>query len=98
MSVDNYKTWNQKTLHIYLKPRLAKHVTYCAADRSEDYGEILDELNEDVKDALVSKMAPEKLAETAKAWTQMMWPTFFVTPDDLSREVLDQMDSMTVCV
>ncbi|WP_410001425.1 magnesium transporter MgtE N-terminal domain-containing protein [Vibrio sp. J502] len=32
----------------------------------EDYGEILDELNEDVKDALVSKMAPEKLAEATE--------------------------------
>lgn len=42
-------------------PRKAREVLWQLTD-PEDYGEILDELNEDVKDALVSKMAPEKLA------------------------------------
>ena len=38
-------------------PRKAREVLWQLTD-PEDYGEILDELAEDVKDALVSKMAP----------------------------------------
>lgn len=60
----------------------------------EDYGEILDELNEDVKDALVSKMAPEKLAEATEGMdTDDVAYVLRSLPDDVSREVLSQMDS-----
>ncbi len=46
-------------------PRKSREVLWQLTD-PEDYGEILDELNEDVKDSLVSKMAPEKLAEATE--------------------------------
>ncbi|MDF4604681.1 magnesium transporter, partial [Vibrio parahaemolyticus] len=60
----------------------------------EDYGEILDELNEDVKDSLVSKMAPEDLAEATEGMdTDDVAYVLRSLPDDLSREVLSQMDS-----
>lgn len=60
----------------------------------EDYGEILDELSEDVKDALVSKMAPEKLAEATEGMdTDDVAYVLRSLPDDLSREVLAQMDA-----
>lgn len=60
----------------------------------EDYGEILDELSEDVKDSLVSKMAPERLAEATEGLeTDDMAYVLRSLPDDLSREVLSQMDT-----
>ncbi|MGR5542735.1 magnesium transporter MgtE N-terminal domain-containing protein, partial [Vibrio campbellii] len=59
-----------------------------------DYGEILDELSEDVKDALVSKMAPEKLAEATEGMdTDDVAYVLRSLPDDVSRGVLDQMDT-----
>ncbi|WP_165310183.1 magnesium transporter [Vibrio ziniensis] len=74
-------------------PRKARNVLWQLTD-PEDYGEILDELNEDVKDALVSKMAPEKLAEATEGMdTDDVAYVLRSLPDDLSREVLAQMDA-----
>ncbi|MDW1887553.1 magnesium transporter MgtE N-terminal domain-containing protein, partial [Vibrio sp. Vb2131] len=51
-------------------------------------------LNEDVKDSLVSKMAPEDLAEATEGMdTDDVAYVLRSLPDDLSREVLSQMDS-----
>lgn len=74
-------------------PRKSREVLWQLTD-PEDYGEILDELNEDVKDALVSKMAPEKLAEATEGMdTDDVAYVLRSLPDNLSREVLSQMDS-----
>ncbi|MBF9001698.1 MULTISPECIES: magnesium transporter [Vibrio] len=74
-------------------PRKAREVLWQLTD-PEDYGEILDELAEDVKDALVSKMAPEKLAEATEGMdTDDVAYVLRSLPDDLSREVLAQMDT-----
>ena len=74
-------------------PRKSREVLWQLTD-PEDYGEILDELAEDVKDALVSKMAPEKLAEVTEGMdTDDVAYVLRSLPDDLSREVLSQMDS-----
>ncbi|EKO3439895.1 magnesium transporter [Vibrio fluvialis] len=74
-------------------PRKARDVLWQLTD-PEDYGEILDELSEDVKDALVSKMAPEKLAEATEGMdTDDVAYVLRSLPDDLSREVLAQMDA-----
>lgn len=74
-------------------PRKSREVLWQLTD-PEDYGEILDELNEDVKDALVSKMAPEKLAEATEGMdTDDVAYVLRSLPDDVSREVLSQMDS-----
>lgn len=74
-------------------PRKARDVLWQLTD-PEDYGEILDELSEDVKDALVSKMAPEKLAEATEGMdTDEVAYVLRSLPDDLSREVLAQMDA-----
>lgn len=74
-------------------PRKSRDVLWQLTD-PEDYGEILDELNEDVKDALVSKMAPERLAEATEGMdTDDVAYVLRSLPDDLSREVLSQMDT-----
>ena len=74
-------------------PRKSRDVLWQLTD-PEDYGEILDELNEDVKDALVSKMAPETLAEATEGMeTDDVAYVLRSLPDDVSREVLSQMDS-----
>ncbi|MGL6025541.1 MAG: magnesium transporter MgtE N-terminal domain-containing protein, partial [Vibrio sp.] len=74
-------------------PRKAREVLWQLTD-PEDYGEILDELNEDVKDALVSKMAPEKLAEATEGMDiDDVAYVLRSLPDDVSREVLAQMDA-----
>ncbi|MCG3729479.1 magnesium transporter [Vibrio cincinnatiensis] len=74
-------------------PRKARDVLWQLTD-PEDYGEILEELNEDVKDALVSKMAPEKLAEATEGMdSDDVAYVLRSLPDDLSREVLAQMDA-----
>ncbi|MCA0937926.1 magnesium transporter [Vibrio alginolyticus] len=74
-------------------PRKSRDVLWQLTD-PEDYGEILDELNEDVKDNLVSKMAPEALAEATEGMdTDDVAYVLRSLPDDLSREVLSQMDS-----
>lgn len=75
-------------------PRKSRDVLWQLTD-PEDFGEILDELNEDVKDALVSKMAPETLAEATEGMeTDDVAYVLRSLPDDVSREVLSQMDSV----
>jgi len=74
-------------------PRKSREVLWQLTD-PEDYGEILDELNEDVKDSLVSKMAPERLAEATEGMdTDDVAYVLRSLPDDLSREILSQMDA-----
>ena len=58
-------------------PRKSREVLWQLTD-PEDYGEILDELNEDVKDSLVSKMAPEALAEAT--WEVKSAKNYVPTP------------------
>jgi magnesium transporter len=75
-------------------PRKSREVLWQLTD-PEDYGEILDELSEDIKDALVSKMAPERLAEATEGMdTDDVAYVLRSLPDDVSREVLAQMDAM----
>ncbi|MDW6002860.1 magnesium transporter [Vibrio mangrovi] len=75
-------------------PRKSREVLWQLTD-PEDYGEILDELSEDVKDALVSKMAPERLAEATEGMdTDDVAYVLRSLPDDLSREILSQMDTI----
>ncbi len=74
-------------------PRKSRDILWQLTD-PEDYGEILDKLNEDVKDALVSKMAPEKLAEATEGMdTDDLAYVLRSLPDDVSKEILAQMDS-----
>ncbi|CCN84820.1 putative Mg/Co/Ni transporter MgtE [Vibrio nigripulchritudo SFn27] len=74
-------------------PRKSRDVLWQLTD-PEDYGEILDELSEDVKDSLVSKMAPERLAEATEGLeTDDVAYVLRSLPDDVSREVLSQMDA-----
>lgn len=74
-------------------PRRSRDVLWQLTD-PEDYGEILDELSEDIKDALVSKMAPERLAEATEGMdTDDVAYVLRSLPDDVSREVLAQMDA-----
>ncbi len=73
-------------------PRKSRDVLWQLTD-PEDYGEILDELNEDVKDGLVSQMAPEKLAEATEGMdTDDLAYVLRSLPDNVSKEILDQMD------
>lgn len=73
-------------------PRKSREVLWQLTD-PEDYGEILDELSEDVKDDLVSRMAPEMLAEATEGMdTDDVAYVLRSLPDDVSREVLSQMD------
>ncbi|MGF1742929.1 magnesium transporter [Vibrio profundum] len=74
-------------------PRKIRKVLWQLTD-PEDYGETLDELNEDVKDDLVSKMAPEKLAEATEGMdTDDVAYVLRSLPDKVSREVLAKMDT-----
>jgi magnesium transporter len=74
-------------------PRKTRDMLWSLTD-PEAYGEILDELNEDVKDAIVSKMAPELLAEATEGMeTDDVAYVLRSLPDALSREVLAQMDA-----
>ena len=74
-------------------PRKSREVLWHLTD-PEDYGEILDELSEDIKDALVSKMAPEKLAEATEGMdTDDVAYVLRSLPNTLSKEVLAQMDT-----
>ncbi len=74
-------------------PRKSRQVLWQLTD-PEDYGEILDELSEDVKDALVSTMAPELLAEATEGMdTDDVAYVLRSLPDDLSKEILSQMDA-----
>ncbi|QMV13201.1 magnesium transporter [Vibrio spartinae] len=75
-------------------PRKSRNVLWQLTD-PEDYGEILDELSEDVKDALVSKMAPKRLAEATEGMdTDDLAYVLRSLPDGLSREILSQMDNV----
>ncbi|PMH42542.1 magnesium transporter [Vibrio sp. 10N.286.49.B3] len=74
-------------------PRKSRDVLWQLTD-PEDYGEILDELNEDVKDGLVSQMDSETLAEATEGMdTDDVAYVLRSLPDKVSREVLSQMDS-----
>lgn len=74
-------------------PRKSRQVLWQLTD-PEDYGEILEELSEDVKDALVSTMAPESLAEATEGMeTDDVAYVLRSLPDNLSREILSQMDA-----
>lgn len=74
-------------------PRKSREALWQLTD-PEDYGEILEELSEDIKDSLVSKMAPETLAEATEGMeTDDVAYVLRSLPDDVSREVLAQMDS-----
>ncbi len=74
-------------------PRKSREVLWQLTD-PEDYGEILDELSADVKDSLVSKMAPEDLAEATEGMdTDDVAYVLRSLPDNVSREVLAQMDA-----
>ncbi|MEZ9329223.1 magnesium transporter [Vibrio breoganii] len=74
-------------------PRKSREVLWQLTD-PEDYGEILDELSEDVKDNLVSKMAPGKLAEATEGMdTDDVAYVLRSLPDVVSQQVLGQMDA-----
>ncbi|CAM3019482.1 magnesium transporter [Vibrio rarus] len=74
-------------------PRKSREVLWQLTD-PEDYGDILDELSEDVKDNLVSKMAPGKLAEATEGMdTDDVAYVLRSLPDDVSQQVLGQMDA-----
>ena len=66
-------------------PRKARDVLWQLTD-PEDYGEILEELNEDVKDALVLKMVPEMLIEATEGMhSNDLAYVLRSLPDDVSR-------------
>lgn len=74
-------------------PRKSREVLWQLTD-PEDYGDILDELSEDVKDSLVSKMAPGKLAEATEGMdTDDVAYVLRSLPDKVSKQVLGQMDA-----
>jgi len=74
-------------------PRKNREVLWQLTD-PEDYGAILDELHEDVKDALVSMMEPQMLAEATEGMdTDDVAYVLRSLPDEVSREVLEQMDA-----
>ena len=73
-------------------PRKSREVLWQLTD-PEDFGEILDELSEDVKDDLMSRMAPAMLAEATEGMdTDDVAYVLRSLPDNVSREVLSQMD------
>ncbi|SHO54863.1 magnesium transporter [Vibrio quintilis] len=75
-------------------PRKSRNVLWQLTD-PEDYGDILDELSEDVKDALVSKMAPERLAEATEGMdTDDLAYVLRSLPEDVSQSILAQMDAI----
>ncbi|MGF1692778.1 magnesium transporter [Photobacterium kagoshimensis] len=60
----------------------------------EEQGEILDELSEDVKDGIVSQMAPEKLAAVTEGMeSDDVAYVLRSLPDERYQEVLAQMDA-----
>lgn len=74
-------------------PRKIRDILWQLTD-PENCGAILDELNEEVKDSLVSKITPEKLAEVIEGMdTDDVAYVLRSLPADLSREVLSQMDA-----
>ncbi len=74
-------------------PRKSRDVLWQLTD-PEDYGDILDELSEDVKDDVVAKMAPETLAEATEGMdTDDLAYVLRSLPDDVSNSVLEQMDT-----
>ncbi|OBT17426.1 magnesium transporter [Vibrio sp. UCD-FRSSP16_10] len=74
-------------------PRKSREVLWQLTD-PEDYGDILDELSEDVKDNLVAKMAPGKLAEATEGMdTDDVAYVLRSLPDSVSKQVLSQMDA-----
>ncbi|MGF1905442.1 magnesium transporter [Aliivibrio salmonicida] len=75
-------------------PRKSRNVLWQLTD-PEDYGEILDELSEDVKDGIVSRMNPESIAEATEGMeTDDVAYVLRSLPNDLSREILSQMDTV----
>ncbi|MDD9157360.1 magnesium transporter [Aliivibrio sp. S4TY2] len=75
-------------------PRKSRNVLWQLTD-PEDYGEILDELSEGVKDSIVSQMALESIVEATEGMeTDDVAYVLRSLPDDLSREVLSQMDTV----
>ncbi|CAM3834813.1 Magnesium transporter MgtE [Vibrio aerogenes CECT 7868] len=75
-------------------PRKSRDVLWQLTD-PEDYGDILDELSEDVKDALVSKMPLERLAEATEGMdTDDLAYVLRSLPEDISQSVLAQMDAI----
>ena len=75
-------------------PRKSRNVLWQLTD-PEDYGEILDELSEDVKDGIVSRMAPESIVEATEGMEiDDVAYVLRSLPDVLSREVLSQMDTV----
>nr|WP_086938309.1 magnesium transporter [Thaumasiovibrio occultus] len=60
----------------------------------DDHGDILDELSEDVKDGIVARMAPEKLAEATEGMeSDDVAYILRNLPDEVFQEVLAQMDA-----
>lgn len=75
-------------------PRKSRNVLWQLTD-PEDYGEILDELSEGVKDGIVSQMALESIVEATEGMeTDDVAYVLRSLPNDLSREVLSQMDTV----
>lgn len=75
-------------------PRKSRNVLWQLTD-PEDYGEILDELSEDVKDGIVSRMATESIVEATEGMeTDDVAYVLRSLPHDVSREVLSQMDTV----
>ncbi|RYU69142.1 magnesium transporter [Aliivibrio finisterrensis] len=75
-------------------PRKSRNVLWQLTD-PEDYGEILDELSEGVKDGIVSQMALESIVEATEGMeTDDVAYVLRSLPGDLSREVLSQMDTV----
>lgn len=75
-------------------PRKSRNVLWQLTD-PEDYGEILDELSEGVKDGIVSQMAPESIVEATEGMeTDDVAYVLRSLPHDVSREVLSQMDTV----
>ncbi len=75
-------------------PRKSRNVLWQLTD-PEDYGEILDELSEGVKDSIVSQMALESIVEATEGMeTDDVAYVLRSLPDGLSREVLSQMDTV----
>ena len=75
-------------------PRKSRNVLWQLTD-PEDYGEMLDELSEGVKDGIVSQMAPESIVEATEGMeTDDVAYVLRSLPHDVSREVLSQMDTV----
>ena len=74
-------------------PRKSRNVLWQLTD-PEDYGEILDELSEGVKDGIVSQMAPQSIVEATEGMvTDDVAYVLRSLPHDVSPEILRQMDT-----